>query len=80
MLLRGLRIRVIECAIAKVTGHLPRRICDLRELGISIEMDMVVPEGGKRKIGEYYMKPEEINRVMMALIDGLKFEKIKKAA
>lgn len=80
LLLKSHRLRVIECAIARVTGHLPRRICDLREYGIAIEMDMVTPHGGGRKIGEYYMKPEEINRVLMALVEGIRFQRIKKAA
>ena len=79
-LLKGQRLRVLEMAIQRVSGHLPRRICDLREQGIDIQMDMVVPEDGRRKIGEYWMKTEEINRVMMALIEGLRFEKKKKAA
>jgi hypothetical protein len=80
LLLKGQRLRVIECAVARITGHLPRRICDLREYNIAIEMDMVVPNGGGRKIGEYYMKPEEISRVMIALIEGIRFQRIKKAA
>lgn len=78
-LFNGERLRVIESAQMGISGHLPRRICDLRQYyiggdAITIEMDMVKPEGFKRKIGEYWMRPEEIRRVEHAMIMGMRFE------
>jgi hypothetical protein len=41
---------------------------------------MRAPAGSDIKVMHYWMEKEEIDRVMWALMDGLRFEKRKKAA
>jgi hypothetical protein len=56
------------------------RIADLGKYGIKISREMRAPQGSDIKVMHYWMEPKEINRVMMSLIEGLRFEKKKKAA
>lgn len=78
-LLRGEKLTVLEMTIQRVTSHLPRRILDLKEQGITIRDQWVEMNGRKHHHKEYFMDFNEVERVMGILVQGLSFQK-KKAA
>ncbi len=78
--LKGEVITNYELEKRNLTRSPTSRISDLGKYGITIEREMRKPAGSEIKIMHYWMSKEEVARVMMALIDGLRFEKRKKVA
>lgn len=78
-LLNGQKLNSASALMDGLSGHLPRRICDLREQGIHVSDEWVEKNGKKHHHKDYFIDFNEVERVKDALINGLRFEK-KKAA
>lgn len=79
VLLKGETVTNLDLINRRLTMSPTRRISDLGEYGIIVSREMRTPIGTNTKVMHYWLTTEEINRVMLALVDGLRFEK-KKAA
>ena len=80
LLLKGETLTNLMLIERKITMSPTRRFSDLKEYGIEISREMRIPYGTDKSVMHYWMTKEEINRVMVGLIEGLRFEKNKRAA
>lgn len=78
--LKGMVVTNYQLEQMQLTRSPTSRIADLGKYGIKISREMRSPEGSDIKVMHYWMEKEEIDRVMWALMDGLRFEKRKMAA
>lgn len=79
-LMLGKFLNAGQALLDGLSGHLPRRIGDLREAGILIRDRWVEQNGKKHHHKEYWIDFNERERVMARLMEGMRFEKRKKAA
>ncbi len=79
-LLNGEKLNSAKALMDGLSGHLPRRICDLREQGINVRDEWVEKNGNKHHHKDYFIDFNECERVKDRLIQGLRFDKIKKVA
>lgn len=79
-LLKGQKLNSVNALKDGLSGHLPRRICDLREQGILVRDEWVEQNGRKHHHKDYFIDFNEAERVKNALIEGMRFQKRKTAA
>lgn len=73
LLMNGERLTTRGAIISGLSGHLPRRIADLKEFKINIETEWISKDDSTktRSHVEYYMTPDEILRTQKRIINEL---------